>query len=364
VDRAIAILERAPPQHHPRLGAALRVTSETFACFDVPDCNAPLCPTYPDIPRKWQARIVLGESPADLSADPEGAKLTPAEAHQWLAAKHHISVRGGLYDDEPHRVATEWILDCGGIPYSSIVRSLSVARWIVSCWKDPERRKALEQLRVVRGPAGEEIHGRLLDRVDEITPADLDPKNPLRGGVLPVFDRAGQRALVEYEKTMAKKHEPLAALPAWWAPIRCARLLMSGAELVAEGKLMQHCVSTYAPTVKSGKSVIVSIVVQGERSTAEVERRPSSSGSLTVRQHRTVRNECPSPLSEKALVACLRLWEGRRAEAEKVTTAKRLAERAEEDRLAEARRLGEGRAAGRRGPGFGHRGQARRRALR
>ena len=146
---------------------------------------------------------------------------------------------------------------------------------------------------------------QLLDRIDEITPADL-----ARGaatGVQPAFEAAAARLYAAWEKGAENDDRPLAALPRWWRPIRCAHALMSAKSLCAEGRAMHHCVGTYAPHVQSERSVIASIAVRvgGEvfRSTVELDRK-----TREVLQHRAAHNAVVHPLCARALEVCLRRW--------------------------------------------------------
>jgi hypothetical protein len=66
-------------------------------------------------------------------------------------------------------------------------------------------------------------------------------------------------------------------------------------------------VGSYAPYVRSQRSVIVSICVRARdsvyRSTAELDRR-----TLQVRQHKGCRNSEPHEFCRRALEVCLRRW--------------------------------------------------------
>jgi hypothetical protein len=168
-------------------------------------------------------------------------------------------------------------------------------------------RDSLCRKRVERGPHGEEIHGSYWDRVDELRPPDL------RDSVDETFTRAAMRMQKSMERLLSKKSEPLAPVPAWWKSARCAKILLTGPELMVEGKQMQHCVATYAGYVKKGESVIVRLEVperkgrHGEtiwhRSTVDLDRRTGQ-----VRQHKGPQNREPHPINVKALNVLLRRW--------------------------------------------------------
>ncbi len=108
---------------------------------------------------------------------------------------------------------------------------------------------------------------------------------------------------------MVQRGKPLASPPRWWRPARCARLLLTGSQLVAEGRQVRHCVSTYAGYVRQGESVIVSLLIRDgdglvHRSTVELDRR-----TALVRQHKGPENETPSPLCQRALEVLSRRWQ-------------------------------------------------------
>jgi hypothetical protein len=106
----------------------------------------------------------------------------------------------------------------------------------------------------------------------------------------------------DLNRLMLRKGEPLAATPHWWKPARCARLLMSAAELAVEGKVMQHCVAGYAGYVRRGESVIVALNVCEHRSTVELDR------AGHVRQHKGFGNNEPHELCRRALAVLQTRW--------------------------------------------------------
>jgi hypothetical protein len=283
------MLDATPPHVRPRVEGALRirycrVPGLSSLLAELP-ASETLSSAYPDAPEEIQARLVLGERPTQILRG-----LTAREAHEALCA--------GVVSAE------RWILRDSPWP-DAYVRGPEVARWLAACGRDPARRAALELERIERGPHGEEIHGRLIDRVDEISRLDL-PRGE-KTGVREAFERAAARRFREWEREHERQHEPLAPVPEWYRPIRCARLLMSAAELIAEGREMHHCVGSYAPYVRSRRSVIVSICVRTRdavyRSTAELER-----STLRVRQHKGPRNGEPPEVCKRALDVCLRRW--------------------------------------------------------
>jgi hypothetical protein len=277
------MLERAPAERRPAILDAAATLDP--ALQPLRPAGASMIPAAPPAYRtagsKILARLVLGETPAQISG------LTRREAHAWLLTGPWLSPAEWL-----------WHRHCPyPQPFGLGARAVAVVRWILAALNDPQRRAALERERCERGPHGEEIRGRLLDRVDELIDRDLRPS------VDATFTRAAQRRWKEAERLLARKREPLASPPRWWRPIRCARLLLSGADLIVEGKQLRHCVASYAPYVARGTSVIIALDVCGHRSTVEIDR---SSGQ--VLQHRGPENAEPHALCVRALETLKRKW--------------------------------------------------------
>jgi hypothetical protein len=300
LDVALATLERMPESIRPRIAAAIGVTRRWDYLRN--ESIEVLCPAYPNATRVLQARLALGEPPTKVLAG-----LTSKEAH-------HALTQG--YDNPIHYLLREHQLGRG-----RGIRTVDVARWLVACYSDEERRDALLKERIERGPHGEEIHGTLLHRVDELMDDDLP--NGTATGVNVAFDRAASRAWDNWQKENATKSQPLAATPRWWRPVRCARLLMSAGDLVREGKEMGHCVGSYSHYVRTGMSVIVSIAVRARnkdgsytlhRSTADIDREMTATDGdygthvTNVLQHRGRLNADPPDLCVKALEVCLTRW--------------------------------------------------------
>ncbi|MCL2450290.1 MAG: PcfJ domain-containing protein [Polyangiaceae bacterium] len=299
--RAIRVLSAVPPHVRPRLSGALCVIHrELEPVFSLPfpslRYEGPLCPAYPRLvdgdaqTARVAARLALGQKPARVLAG-----LTAREAHRALSV--------GVTDPVAWLVCHPSLADEDIDPGS--VRSVPVARWLLACRADPARWDALTRPRTSRGPHGETIEGRLLDRIDEVRAQDLS-RGPATG-VDAAFEAAAKRAYDAWCREAERQHQPMAAAPTWWRPIRCAGLLLSAAELVAEGREMRHCVGTYAPYVRRGSSVIVSICLRARdgvhRSTVEVDR---SSGR--VLQHRGVGNAAPPRYCAHALRVCRARW--------------------------------------------------------
>jgi hypothetical protein len=286
--RALPALAAASPAAQARILGALATVLPGLAPLlpPPPDC---LCPAYPQASPQAQARLALGDRPEQVLRG-----LTRREAHEAL--------RDG-YDD-----ASAWLLRDVPVAAGRRAPSVPVARWILACHRDPTRWAALETERTEQGPGGVEIRGRLLDRVDEIRAADLDGEHT---SVRRAFESAARRAYAQWERDAETQHEALAPLPAWWRPIRCARALTSAAELVAEGRALNHCVGTYSAAVRARKSWILSIRVRvGSEvyaSTAELDYR--SGGVL---QHKGRGNTEPPLLCQRALDVIERRLEPRK----------------------------------------------------
>jgi hypothetical protein len=263
-----------------------------------------ICPSFPRVGKREQCELVLGKPPQAFF---NGA-LTPKEAAQALT--------DGYTD------AIGWLLrETRSRGISCVARSAAVARWIAACTADAPRWQALL---VPRGD-----HGAYYARTDEIEDADL--VNGLRTGVEVAFRRSDERVAAIRRAEMQKASGPIAEgarlhdPPSWWKPIRCARLLLTKAALVAEGREVHHCVADYDYRVRDGSSVLVSLSVPKRdkrtgrvtilRSTVEY----SGEGDTHRRtlldprrvQHRGSCNQVPHALLEKALRVCERRWFGR-----------------------------------------------------
>jgi hypothetical protein len=321
------VLFRSPDKRS-AVAAALRILQPKYV--GLPDVTTEeidrAVTSYPRANREQKARLLLGDPPVKLAPG-----LTRAEAHEWLSQQpSHVpsewllkrefkTAAQKLYGDDWGRAQSNiYGHPCGhdersGGAVAESVQHVEVARWILKMLSKKPTRDALCRERVERGPHGEEVHGSYWDRVDELRPADL------RDSVDETFTRAAQRMQKSMERLLAKKSEPLAPVPAWWKPARCAKVLLTGPELMVEGKQMQHCVAGYAGYVKQGKSVIVRLEVperksQGyegptvwHRSTVELDRRTGR-----VIQHRGPQNRDPHPINVKALAVLLRRWQGER----------------------------------------------------
>ena len=237
-----------------------------------------------DMDKRWEisASLNLGKKPIDVSP----AGLTSKEAHIWL--KH--GAPDGFF----------WLVENSpGAKYLDreiYIDTIEIARWLSSVLLDPKRRELLLKEREIRGPYGELLVIRFIDRIDELRNEDIvrGPKT----SVDDVFNRASERLTKDALERMKEMHEKLADDPKWWVNIPFVHILNTPSKLVEEGKIMRHCVGQYAGYVKNKESVVASIVVRGERSTVEFDYRTGR-----VKQHMSYNNEAPSALSERALLA-------------------------------------------------------------
>jgi len=282
--RLLDAARRAPEHVQPRLLAAVVVVEPALAAVCPSAYDGPLCPAYPHAPPEFAARIALGERPCQVLRG-----LTPREAHRAL--------QSGLS-------AVDWILR--DFPDVDRVSSVAVARWLAACLWDPQRSEALHRMREEHTPAGV-IRGCYLDRVDELRASDLEGGE--RTGVERAFRAASARIYADWCSAHERDETALASTPRWWREYRCARLCMSRASLIREGRQMAHCVGTYAPHVANRKCVIVSIAVRDgvgniHRSTAELSRNDAA-----VVQHKGRNNAPPPALCQRALEVLSRRWQ-------------------------------------------------------
>lgn len=225
------------------------------------------CPAYPKLSRQVQAKLVLGAKPEQILRG-----LTPSEARKALC--------DGYDGMSSRKTAAAWLLkgfrERSTFPYGTgtlpdiNTESVPVARWIAASLANKPRREALFTERVEHGPGGAEIHGRLIDRIDEIRPVDL-PNGP-KTSVRDAFAHAANRLYKQWEKDNEHKEDRLIAPPRWWKPVKYAKLLNTPGKLVQEGRDMRHCIGTYTHAVRRGDSVIVSFNIKGQRATVELSR--------------------------------------------------------------------------------------------
>lgn len=208
------------------------------------------------------AAIQLGARPVELAP-----QLTKKEAALWAYQTEHKSPADWL-----------WAHLCEMYPdlAKSHSRHVEVMRWAARMMSSKTKKAAMYKPRVMFGEDlengddyeedgyedGRETQNAasVLQRLDEIRPNDLSesPSETL------------QKAI---NRQMKEKWDGPDELRPWeeWMdrlPKGC-RVLRTWPELFKEGLQMRHCVASYAEKIHDKTSVIVSIVVQGGRSTAE-----------------------------------------------------------------------------------------------
>lgn len=255
------------------------------------------CPAYPKLAREVQARLVLGHKPEKILPG-----LTPSEARKALCEGYDgMSSRTtpGAYILRGLSTASD--PELRRLP--GRIGNTTLARWIAAAVADPQRREALFTERVAHGAGGAEIHGRLIDRLDEIKPEDL-PNGP-KTSIRDAFTNAGARAMREWEASNETNENRVISPPSWWKPVKYAKLLNTPKKLVQEGRDMQHCVGGphYLDAVRHGQSTIISFNIHGQRATAELSR----DGSRVI-QFKAPGNKTPSPVLQRALDVLMRKY--------------------------------------------------------
>lgn len=255
--------ERASPERRDALDDALifrahRIAGPTLAGYPSPAVGA---------------AYTLGAGLAELAPE-----LTRREASEWLRQTAH---------EQPSAWLAAQVATRHGVTLAATTH-VAVSRWLDGALADPARRAALERTRTAR--MGEvEVEGRLLDRVDELTPADLAES------VTDTFAAAVQRIARERwdgpDELIA--HEPWHdRLPAGVTVLRTAT------ELWVEGAECRHCVGAYAGRVHARECVIARVIAEdGTRSTVEVV-------AGQVVQHRGPANREPSAACQRLVASC------------------------------------------------------------
>lgn len=286
---AADMIDRAPPAARLRIAQALRIRHPEMVVLPAIRGSYEGFSAYPDAPVSWQAEIVLGKTPAEVTG------LTAREAHEYLSSAYSSG--------HSPRSPAAWLLkDSSGAMLR--ITSVPIARWYLQRIADPAQNEALMKEHVERGPAGEEIRGRFIDRIDELVESDLTPS------VRKTFENASNRLRLEFEKEMLrpKNQQQLAPKPAWYTEQPGITLLDHGAQLVLEGREMKHCVATYIGKVRKGASTILAIRVPSEdgqvlRSTVELNPKTAE-----VIQHKGVGNKPPPPENQMVLAHALEVW--------------------------------------------------------
>jgi len=275
VRRAQEMLPSGNPRVRAALSGLLRAASILGVEANEATVAAALAPAYPRLPLKLARRLVLGESPVQLSS----GLLSRNEAHEWCTA------------GAPS--IPEWLADYLGVPRH---RSVKVVRWLAHC-RQSGRWPALERQREVRLPGGEMRIWSVIDVLDEIQDDDiLSGRDSVDAVVRRVAQRHGEAWI---EKTL-EDHRVLAPLPAWANNLPSGvRILLTPAQLARDGNEMDHCVGSYAQAVERGQCHILAITTRHGRSTVEL------SPDLLVVQHYGPRNTMPPRRNETLLCAFL-----------------------------------------------------------
>lgn len=255
--------ERASPERRDALDDALifrahRIAGPTLAGYPSPAVGA---------------AYTLGAGLAELAPE-----LTRREAATWLRQTEH---------EQPVAWLAAQVAARHGVNVAAST-AVPVLRWLDAALGDPARRAALERTRTAR--MGEvEVEGRLLDRVDALTPADLAES------VTDTFAAAAQR--IARERWTGP--DELAPHEAWHDRLPPGvTVLRTATDLWAEGTECRHSVGAYAARVHARECVIVRVVApDGTRSTVEVVRG-------RVAQHRGPANREPSEACLRLVAAC------------------------------------------------------------
>lgn len=258
---------------------------------------------YPQVIPTVARLLTLGKKPVELA----GPGVTRAEAHAWLQATGGNipfaewvaqQLPGDLYFSPP---------DVDEPSLGS--KHLPVIRWLTRQAEKGTEAKFVKE-RVLYGPAGETTPYTWSDWLPRLVPEDL-----VRGvNTRPedAFAAMLAREKAENDKRMQQQYEAVAAVPSWARGVKGVRALVTPAALAREGREQDHCVGGYVEAVREGRSVILALKLDGERSTAEV-----SPDATTVFQHRGMNNATPSPALEALLADVLRRGKQARREAKK-----------------------------------------------
>ena len=194
------------------------------------------------------AEIQLGKKPSEIAP-----QLTRKEAAAWA------------YQTK-YETPEEWLWAQIVEEYPKLSQShtsnIEVMRWCQRMLASDSRREAMFANRVVFGEV-EADASSIAQRLDEIAPQDLtdSPAETLQNAV-----NRNMREMWDGPDELLP-HEPwMDRLP------KGCRVIRTWPELFREGSEMRHCVAQYAESVADRSSVIVSIVTEHGRSTAEFKR--------------------------------------------------------------------------------------------
>lgn len=234
-----------------------------------------LCPAYPYISEEWARRLVLGETPMDLS---EGI-LARKEAHEWLQIC-------------PGRSPMQF-LERGLPPDCPPLRTMALVRWVLRIMKKGQWPQMCLQRRVWDQEEHRFVLESRLQKLDEIEDADLirGPETPLSLA----FSTAKERMDRQRREAAEAENRILAPTPSRVARALypCMRVLNSSALLVQEHREQNICTDTYVQKVEQGDSLVVSIRVGDHRSTLELSR------DFRELQHKGYQNGIPPEMCRR-----------------------------------------------------------------
>ena len=230
------------------------------------DLSKVFYPQYGELSWNTVQQLSTGTTPVELS---EG-NLSKKEAYDWLVS--------GIV----HTPALDWYCRNYNIPY---VREFKVAKWI-KYLIDTNRWGAMSAPRTQYGAGGVVTHFTYMDVLDEVLTDDLDTG---RETVAVVMARVQERQALGYTNRWKSNHEPLCTPPTWVSKLpEEVKYVNTPAQLISEGKSMEHCVGGYVSVVKNGSCHILSIVTPEGRSTVEL-----NAAADKVVQHRGKANKDP-----------------------------------------------------------------------
>lgn len=246
--------EGAPPERRQDMAQALFYKKEGMAGPAV-HVGAPTA--------AYKAELLLGKKPVELVPS-----LTEKHANMFMQQGEHETPLNWLWS---HAKTIEPELKSASQP-----GTIAVVYWTLRMLQSPRRREAM--LRHRTGVFGDNVEGRVLDRLDEIKPQDLS-SSPVR-----TLETAVERAVREEwngDDQLIKDEGWHQEMPEGVTVLTTYKALRS------EGISMRHCVSSYANRVAGNEMLILSIDDRHGRSTVAV----SPTGDVT--QHKGPHNAEP-----------------------------------------------------------------------
>lgn len=162
--------------------------------------------------------------------------------------------------------------------------------------------ESMYRLRTFRDSYALPYRSSYMNRLDELRDSDIER---ISDGLARVFARVDARLKKDVEINDPTLDDPLCETPpfAHWLPDGW-RVLTTRRQLIEEGQRLRHCVAGFHHGLKEGASYILSIRSPEGMSTVELRRAPTTEGtkeSLTVIQHRSIRNGPPPKEHERRL---------------------------------------------------------------